>query len=185
MIVKKIMILVFLLINFTTIAQIQENTLSSDILGSFLLDGYEILDFDTALINNDLIIDYIVVLKKIEEKEFDLRPLVLYVSNLKGEYVVQFRNDNAIYPYLSSEVFSGIDFDRNSIMINYYYGMATRLKETYKFKYDRKDNNWILSKKITISDNIYDSIPPETDTIDYLGKTKILINEFSIIKLEE
>lgn len=146
---------------------------------------YEFLEVDSALVNEDSCYDYLIALKKTDEQEGDSRPLLLLMSQGKSfDYQIEFRNDGALYshlngPYGGFENFAGIEFDADSIIIQYYAGMSTRWHEVHKFIFDKELNTYIFTTFYSGVDNIYDDEPSEEYEMNFENQ-QIALDTISI-----
>ncbi len=187
---------VFLLAVITILSGLAQKQCSSsadsqavyDSFDSIIPSDYELLEVDSAYINEDSCYDYLVALKrKNEEEEDDARPLLFVLSKNKGcDYTLAFRNDNALYstldgPYAGFDCFSGIELSRDSILIHYYGGMSTRWGETHQFNYDNTEGKFLLSSIASYSDNIYDEEEPD-EHFENFDMRKIALDSITIFQ---
>ena len=154
---------------------------------AFIPIDYQVLAIDSALINGDEMLDYLIVLKRKTETDRSLRPLIYLASNDKGKMDLVYRNDSAIYtatdgPYSGSDCFGEITLNRDSICIQYYGGMSTRWSETHKFIYDSTQENFFLTSVRLSSDNIYDENPATVAYKKVYKEPEITIDKISIRK---
>ncbi len=121
---------------------------------SFLLPGYEMLDYVTGDLNNDKRTDAILVLKQTGEDTLNTeanRPLIILTRQANGKLKKIAQNDSAILCRQCGGIFGdpyeGIEITNTGFEINFYGGSSWRWYYHYSFIYNRVKNNWYLSKQ--------------------------------------
>ncbi len=132
---------------------------------SFLLHGYEMLDYVTGDLNGDKKTDAILILKIPGEDtatEDVKRPLLILIRQVNGKLKQEKRNDDVIMCRQCGGVFGdpyeGTEITGNGITINFYGGSSWRWGYTYKFAYKTAKRNWYLINEKQIS---YHNTEPE------------------------
>lgn len=137
--------------------------------GSFVLKGYEMLDYITGDLNGDKRTDAILILKQPGEDTLSngesSRPFFILIRQPNGKLKQQKRNDNVVLCRQCGGVF-GDPYDNTTITGNYftivfYGGSSWRWGYTYRFAYQPARSNWLLVNEKQIS---FQSGDPETTT---------------------
>ena len=135
---------------------------------SFVLKGYEMMDYVTGDLNGDKRADAILILKvKGEDTVNDdaNRPFIILIRQPNGKLKSERRNDSAIMCYHCGGVFGdpyeSTSIENNGFTLNFYGGSNDRWGYTYFFSYDAKTKNWALIKEKDVS---YRSTDPENTT---------------------
>lgn len=164
---KKIFILL-LLLPFSFFLFAQQTVLPAE-ARSFILPGYEKLDYVTGDLNGDKRTDAILILKiKGEDTAMadDLsRPMLLLIRQANGKLKVEKRNDNLVMckqcggifgdPYESTAV------DPKGFSISFYGGSSWRWSYQYYFEYRAAKKDWFLVKQ---EESSYHNTEPESTT---------------------
>ena len=123
---------------------------------SFILNGYEVLDYVTGDINGDKKTDAILILKQSGEDTATMdsaaaRPLLLLMRQANGKLKQVARNDKAIFcrqcggvfgdPYAATKIIA-IGFN-----LSFYGGSNWRWSVDYRFVYKPLKKNWYLVKE--------------------------------------
>ncbi len=156
---------------------------------SFLLPGYEMLDYIAGDLNNDKKADAILVLKQTGEDTIDTdvnRPFVILIRQTNGKLQQVVRNDSAILCYRCGGVFGdpyqGIEINESGFDIDFYGGSSWRWSRHYFFKYNAAKKNWYLHRDFSssyhVTDEDLDKSATET-TIDATELGSISIAEFN------
>ena len=137
---------------------------------SFVVKGYEMMDYITGDLNADKKADAILVLKiKGEDTMTDEvnRPFIILIRQSNGKLKLEKRNDSAVMCYHCGGIF-GDPYESTTIAnggftLNFYGGSNDRWGYDYFFSYDAKKKNWMLVKEKDVS---YRSTDPENTTVE-------------------
>lgn len=136
---------------------------------SFVIKGYEMLDYITGDLNGDKRSDAILILKSAGEEasatEENTRPFLILIRQANGKLKQVKRNDNLVLCKECGGVF-GDPYDNTSISnngftVDFYGGSSWRWGYTYHFAYKAAKSNWYLVHEKQIS---FQSGDPETTT---------------------
>jgi hypothetical protein len=161
-------ICLLLLSIFSLTAKAQTKTLAEE-AKSFVLKGYEMLDYITGDLNGDNRPDAILILKLSGEDTITAqeskRPLLLLIRQANGKLRQVKRNDDIVMCRQCGGVF-GDPYDntkitRNEFTIYFYGGSSWRWGNTYRFAYKPLKLNWYLVNEKQIS---YQTGDPEATT---------------------
>lgn len=123
---------------------------------SFILDGYEPLDYVTGDLNGDKKMDAILVLHAPGEDSLDydaspVRPLLLLIRQANGKLKQVERNDRAIMCVKCGGVFgdpyNGIEIAKNGFTLHFYGGSNWRWNYDYRFSYKPLAKTWQLTRE--------------------------------------
>ena len=123
---------------------------------SHIPDGYEIRDTCSGDLNQDGVIDYLVLLRKLDEESIakstdsTIKRRLLILTGTGESYQLAGQSDNAVYciscggvmgdPYQSMVIKNGY------FSIEHYGGSSWRWTRTVTFKYSKEDSSWYLHK---------------------------------------
>ena len=123
---------------------------------SFVLKGYQVLDYVTGDINGDKKTDAILVLKQSGEDTATLdtaaaRPLLLLIRQANGKLKQVARNDKAIMCRqcggVMGDPYHGIEITATGFVLSFYGGSSWRWATAYWLKYKAAKKNWYLVKE--------------------------------------
>lgn len=152
----------------------------------FVLNGFEVLDYQTGDINGDKKPDAILILKTPGEdsiiEDETTRPLLVLVRQPDGKLKQLARNDNVILCRHCGGVFGdpyeGINITGNGFSISFYGGSSWRWGATYDFIYKPNLKNWVQAGESHTSFHAGD---PETT----MKSTVIGADELGLITLDK
>lgn len=132
-----------------------------DELAAFVLPETRPLCAAGADLNGDGLRDYVLVLEKVSEREYDPgkeggeRPLLVLVREPGGALRVAARNDRLVYCAACGGVFGdpfeGIEAGAESFTVYHYGGSGWRWRADYTFRYVRAAGAWRLAKVVEVS----------------------------------
>jgi hypothetical protein len=152
----------------------------------FIPKGYALIDTSMGELNNDMLQDIILVLKRNgEDTAFDAteykRPLLLLLGNADKTYTLASRNDDVVYCSKCGgafgEPYSGVEIKNGLFTINHFGGTNDRWSNEITFKYSKANKNWYLYKIVNKGWNVF-----HLDDVGIIIKTK---KDFGIISFKE
>jgi hypothetical protein len=151
-------------------ARAQNNPVAAE-AQSFILKGYESLDYITGDLNGDKKPDAILLLKQPGEDtamSSELtRPFIVLIRQADGKLKQVLRNDSVIMCRQCGGVFgdpyAGIQIMNSGFTISFYGGSSWRWGYNYRFAYKPTKKNWYLIKE---SQTSFQSGDPEHTTKD-------------------
>jgi hypothetical protein len=158
----------FFILSSTCLCQVKDKVLPGP-LKSFVLNGYEMLDFIEGDLNGDKRNDAILILKISGEDTVatdDLkRPLLILVRQPDGKLKIEKRNDDLVMCRHCGGIFGdpyeGLELIKNGFSISFYGGSSWRWAYTYSFEFKPAKKNWYLIKEHQLS---YHNTEPEINT---------------------
>lgn len=179
-------VLLSIIISSCVTAKAQELTIPAE-AKSFIIPGFEPLDYVTGDINGDRKLDAILVLKQPGEDTVDMdeakpRLMLLLVRQADGKLKQVARNEKAILCRQCGGVFgdpyNGTIIEANGFTISFYGGSSWRWGNDYRFVYKSLKKNWFLTKE---SQTSFQSGDPEHTTKEVLIEEK----ELGIVPFEK
>lgn len=122
---------------------------------SFIIPGYEVLDYISGDLNSDKRKDAILLLKSpgedsLSDQELS-RPFLLLVRQANGKLKQVLRNDSAIMCRQCGGVFgdpyAGITLKPGGFILNFYGGSSWRWGYEYQFGYKAASGTWLLQRE--------------------------------------
>jgi len=147
--------------------------------------GYEVLKFQSGMLNNDNRVDYLVVLKsKKEQQLFDKtregskRPLLIFIQNKNGTFALAKRNDNVVLTIADGGQCDPFDENNAGLVIkNHYFTVENAVAcgqhwiDYVTFRYDSKANDWLFHKEVIQSWRLNQSQDADADALISNGIT--------------
>ena len=151
----------FLLFLSSQIALAQGTKLPNGVLQQ-IPAGYEVLKFESGLLNNDNRVDYLVVLKNRKEplvfdkaREASKRPLLIFIQNKNGTFQLARRNDNVVLTIAdggqcdpSGGIDAGLVIEDRTFTVENAVACGEHWTDYVTFKYDSKANDWLFYKEV-------------------------------------
>ncbi len=163
----------------------QQKTLPAS-LKSFVLKGYEMLDFVEGDLDGDKKADAILILKTpgedtLMEQELD-RPFLLLIRQADGKLKLEKRNDKLVMCAHCGGVFGDpyqeTTITKDGFSISFYGGSSWRWEYDYSFTYKPSAKNWFLTKEHQL---LYHNTEPEINP----KETVIEETELGVIAVEK
>jgi hypothetical protein len=124
-----------------------------------LPSGYELMSFESGFLNDDKLLDYLVVARKISEKTtFDKtragapRPLILFIQNKDASFFAAKRNDGVIFQIDEGGQCDSFDGEGELTVKNQYFTVVNaqscgdHWQDYLTFKYNAKLKDWQFHK---------------------------------------
>jgi len=175
---------IFLLLLSSQIASAQNTALPQSVQQQIPI-GYEVLQFQSGMLNNDNRVDYLVVLKsKKEQQLFDKtregskRPLLIFIQNKSGAFDLAKRNDNVVLTIADGGQCDPFDENNAGLVIkNHYFTVENAVScgqhwiDYVTFRYDSKANDWLFHKEVIQSWRLNQSQDANADALVSNGIT--------------
>ena len=127
-------------------------------IAPFVLEGHSILSYAKGDINRDGLEDFVLVQKMENEDEIgfytdfeDTRPLIILLSNDKGELLMKWRNDKIVLCYQCGGVygdpFNEVLIDEEGLSISHYGGSAWRWGSDLRFEYNKESDQLLFKSE--------------------------------------
>jgi hypothetical protein len=152
-------------------------------LKQYIPEGFTVMDTVYGNLNKDKYKDMIMVLKNVHEDVVvdDGRPLLLFLGQADGNYILAAKNDKVVLCYhcggVLGDPYQQIVIKDGYFSIEHYGGSGWRWTRIITFKYSDRDKNWLLHKDGGV---YYHGAEPEK------MKTTVLTNkDFGRIKFED
>ena len=148
----------------------QNNTVIPDEAKSFVLTGYEVLDYIIGDLNNDKRPDAMMVLKLIGEDTLMLdnekdakRPLLLLIRQANGKLKLAKRNDDVVMCRqcggMYGDPYVGIKISPGSFILQFYGGSPSwRWGFDYSFRFNSLKKDWFIEQEL---ESLYHMTEPD------------------------
>ncbi len=161
---------------------------------AFVPEGYEVLDFERADLNNDAQKDVLLILKSLKEEEAMeeevLRPMLLLIRSFDRGLKLAAQNNKVVYCYRCGGTL-GDPYIRTAVKGKYFsvehYGGGGLFKfsKIVTFKFDEEKDHWLLHQD---GSEYFELNPNSGDNAEAIVKTgeRILTrNDFGTVRFEE
>jgi hypothetical protein len=162
----------------SVLAAAQAASLPKNIAGQ-IPAGYTVLSFKSGELNDDKLADFLVALRKADEKAIadktgkaPRRPLLLFVQNADGTYTLTKRNDQVIFaadeggqcdPFEDGE--DGLAIKDHYFTIQNSVACGAHWTDYITFRYEPKLHDWIFYKRISENWVMNNSSDPNADAL--------------------
>ncbi|NKI68226.1 hypothetical protein GN109_02235 [Collimonas pratensis] len=160
-------------------------TLPKNIIGQ-IPAGYEVLSYKSGELNDDKLEDFLVAVHKADEKTIaektgkaPRRPLLLFIQNSDGTYMLAKRNDHVIFavdeggqcdPFEDGE--EGLAIKNHYFTIQNSVACGSHWTDFITFRYDPKLRDWIFHKRVSETWVMNNSKDPNADAL-VLGSRRL------------
>ncbi len=164
-----------------------------DNLKAFVLSGYEVIDLAMGDLNRDVYPDYIMVLRKPNEKQTsdvtehpEKRPLLILIGRADKTYKLAGRNDKVVYCVdcggIMGDPFQGVLIKNGYFSVEHYGGSAWRWTRIITFRYSASDKKWFLHKDGGESFHAGSPEKSETSVNTVKNFGRVLFEKFDVYK---
>jgi len=123
----------------------------------FIDDGYIVLDTARGDLNKDDFLDFILILKKVDEElTHDLiehpepRPLLIFCGDANGNLRLEYRNDAAVLGVgcggMMGDPYAGITIKDGYFTVEHFGGSSWKWTRLVTFKYVERADDWYLHR---------------------------------------
>lgn len=113
----------------------------------FIPEDYEILDSISGTINDDSWVDYILILKRIDEVATEEKRIILVLLQQDSNYLLNAKNEDFMLSWdgggVHGDPYQGLELDGQELTIYHFGGSSWKWSQEMKFTFDNELNQFV------------------------------------------